>query len=291
MPDAPLRLGAYGAAVVRLQEFLGQLGTKLPASEVDRGFFGPYTRQAVQQYQRNNGLPPSGELDPKTAALVGAVVRGSGPVEMNPSVVLSVDRSPPSETAIVVPGIVFQDEGPPTPDPGFQIPDTLTESDLTARLRSGLTTGVAGSTADAIVWQDRGDDVVVHLSTLQVRLAPPALFAAVELESDQTGRQSVIVRFVFGDPQDPAGLFATTDEVVRGNSLLATRWGPIFRDLIWSALTHLSSDHAAERGLAPLRFSVGGAGLQLAASQSIPLPQRVKQIPNRPAPADPTTPR
>jgi hypothetical protein len=188
--------------------------------------------------------------------------------------------------------IVFHGKGKQPPDSCFQIPDTLTESDLTARLRSALTSRAAGSTAEAIVWQDRGDEVVVHLSTLQIRLAPPAAFAAVDLESDQTGRHSLVVRFVFGDPQDPAGLFATTDEVVRGNSLLAARWGPIFRDLIWSTLTSLSSNHAAERGLAPLRFSVGSAGLQLAASQSIPLPQRVKQILNPPAAlAKPAPPR
>lgn len=171
--------------------------------------------------------------------------------------------------------------------PCFQIPDTLNENDLSVRLRTAIA-GAANAATEAIVWQDRGDEVVVHLSTLQVRLVPPAAFAAVDLESDQTGRHSLIVRFVFGDPQDPAGLFATTDEIVRGNSLLAARWGPIFRDLIWSALTRLSSDHAAERGLAPLRFSVGSAGLQLATSQSIPLPERVKQILSPQAP--PATP-
>ena len=69
---------------------------------------------------------------------------------------------------------------------------------------------------------------------------------------------------------------------MHGNSLLATRWGPIFRDLIWSALTRLSSDHAAERGLAPLRFSIADGNLKLAASKSIPLPERVKQIFNPP---------
>jgi peptidoglycan hydrolase-like protein with peptidoglycan-binding domain len=75
MPDAPLTLGAYGAAVARLQELLVQQGAELPSSEVDRAFFGPITRQAVQQYQRNNGLPPSGELDANTARLIGTVVQ------------------------------------------------------------------------------------------------------------------------------------------------------------------------------------------------------------------------
>src|SRR5215831_329468 len=124
----------------------------------------------------------------------------------------------PDQTAELC--IVFHGKGKrPPPDVCFQIPDTLTETDLTGRLRSALTTSAAGSNSEAIVWQDKGDEVVVHLSTLQIRMAPPAVFAAVDLESDQTGRHSLIVRFVFGDAQDRAGLFATTDEVVRGNSL------------------------------------------------------------------------
>jgi len=195
----------------------------------------------------------------------------------------------PDQTAELC--IVFHGKGkehppppppPPPPDTCFQIPDTFTETDLTGRVRGALTTSVAGATTDAIVWQDKGDEVVVHLSTLQIRFAGPAVFAAVDLESDQTGRHTLIVRFVFGDAQDPAGLFATSDEVVHGHSQLAARWGPIFRDLIWSALTRLSSDHAAERGLAPLRFSIADGNLTLAASDSIPLPERVKQILNPP---------
>jgi hypothetical protein len=75
MADVPLKLGAYGAAVARLQEFLGQQGVKLPSSEVDRAFFGPLTRQALQQYQRNNGLPPSGEVDANTALQINTVVQ------------------------------------------------------------------------------------------------------------------------------------------------------------------------------------------------------------------------
>src|SRR5579859_850083 len=74
MPNTSLSLGAYGAAVASLHEFLGQQGIKVPAAEVDRGFFGPHTREAVQQYQRNNGLPPSGKLDANTARLISSVV-------------------------------------------------------------------------------------------------------------------------------------------------------------------------------------------------------------------------
>lgn len=36
MAELPLKLGAYGATVARIQEFLGQQGVALPSSELDR---------------------------------------------------------------------------------------------------------------------------------------------------------------------------------------------------------------------------------------------------------------
>src|SRR4051794_12067866 len=66
---------------------------------------------------------------------------------------------------------------PPPPDACFQIPDTLTQTHLTDRLRAALTTSVAGGTTDVVVWHDKGDEVVVHLSSLQIRLAGSAVFA------------------------------------------------------------------------------------------------------------------
>jgi hypothetical protein len=167
--------------------------------------------------------------------------------------------------------------------PVFSVPDTLTEADLTARVLSALTGQNVTAPTEAIIWQDAGDEVLVHLSTLHIRLVPPAAFAAIDLESDQTGRGTLIVRFVFGNDKDPAGLFAATDEVVRGHPQLAARWGPIFRDLVWCLLTRLSRDHAAERGLAPLQLSIASGAMQFQASPSLPLPDRVKQILTPPA--------
>ena len=70
MPNGPLSVGAYGDSVARLQDFLRQRGFQLPASEVNRTFFGPATRQAVQQFQQQNGLPASGAVDEHTASLM-----------------------------------------------------------------------------------------------------------------------------------------------------------------------------------------------------------------------------
>ena len=72
MSNAPLSVGAYGDNVARLQDFLRQQGFQLPASEVNRTFFGPATRQAVQKFQQQNGLPVSGEVDEQTAIALNA---------------------------------------------------------------------------------------------------------------------------------------------------------------------------------------------------------------------------
>src|SRR6266566_2219 len=72
MPNAPLSVGSYGDSVARLQDVLRQLGFQLPASEVNRKFFGPATRQAVQQFQQQHGLPISGEVDEQTASAMSA---------------------------------------------------------------------------------------------------------------------------------------------------------------------------------------------------------------------------
>src|SRR5215471_15000097 len=72
MAHAPLAVGAYGDSVARLQDFLHQQGFSLPASEVDRHFFGPVTRRALQQFQHQKGLQVSGAVDEPTASAMQA---------------------------------------------------------------------------------------------------------------------------------------------------------------------------------------------------------------------------
>jgi peptidoglycan hydrolase-like protein with peptidoglycan-binding domain len=76
MPTIPLSPGAYGADVARLHEFLAQQGAGLRASEVDRAFFGPSTRQAVWEFQKKVGLLATGQVDERTYRLtIGATPR------------------------------------------------------------------------------------------------------------------------------------------------------------------------------------------------------------------------
>src|SRR6266446_6701902 len=101
MPNVPLSVGAYGDSVARLQDFLRQRGVQLPASEVNRNFFGPATRQAVLQFQQQNGLPVSGAVDEHTVNLIngasaGISVQNPQPSSSAPGVVIRQVTIPPS---------------------------------------------------------------------------------------------------------------------------------------------------------------------------------------------------
>jgi peptidoglycan hydrolase-like protein with peptidoglycan-binding domain len=66
MASAKLSVGAFGGDVASLHSSLTSQGLTVPSSEVARQFFGPGTRQAVQQFQQKQGLPATGELDTTT---------------------------------------------------------------------------------------------------------------------------------------------------------------------------------------------------------------------------------
>jgi peptidoglycan hydrolase-like protein with peptidoglycan-binding domain len=66
-----LQVGAYGPRVSDVHARLAALGHQVPASEVQRAFFGPGTRQAVMRLQADNGLEPSGQVNGETARVIG----------------------------------------------------------------------------------------------------------------------------------------------------------------------------------------------------------------------------
>ena len=78
MTQTKLSVGQFGVEVASVHSALAQSGLQLPASEVSRQFFGPATRQAVQQLQRNNQLPVTGEVDTATMAVLAPAAMQPG---------------------------------------------------------------------------------------------------------------------------------------------------------------------------------------------------------------------
>jgi peptidoglycan hydrolase-like protein with peptidoglycan-binding domain len=106
MAQPNLSVGSFGDEVSALHDKLSRAGLDPPASEVTRNFFGPGTRQAIQQLQHQQGLRVTGEVDASTHAALAGVVAGSNvPVApTTPSVVAppAISRIPPATAASVV---------------------------------------------------------------------------------------------------------------------------------------------------------------------------------------------
>jgi hypothetical protein len=151
-----------------------------------------------------------------------------------------------------------------------RIANRLAPTILAQALRDALT-GTTEAGKPEVIWEDRGSQILLHVGKLQVRTLDNVLVVAVNVETVESGATALIVRFVFGNASDAAGLVASSDEIVHGDSLVAARWGPLFRSVIWSAIIRLSEAHAAERGRKPKSIVVRKGQLELAADQQISL--------------------
>jgi hypothetical protein len=123
-----------------------------------------------------------------------------------------------------------------------------------------------------VIWVDAGDELLVHLDSIRVALRDKLVAVSIDVECDQTGRTPLVCTFALGDQADPAGLFAVTDELPRGNGLLAARWGAAVQAAVWNSLLSLVKDHASERNLAPLGLTAVDGALALRAGESLKVP-------------------
>jgi hypothetical protein len=144
-----------------------------------------------------------------------------------------------------------------------------------AQLAVELAGRLPGTSADAsqlvnvspttIIWVERGDEVVVHLDSLQVRLLAGSLLVSVDLETDQTGRATLVAAFALGGDGDPAGLNAVTNDLPQGLGTLTARWGKTLQAAIWASLLGFAQDAAAQLGGAPTGLAVSQGSLTIIA--------------------------
>jgi hypothetical protein len=213
------------------------------------------------------------------------------PATPNSTIPIPTPVATPTPTPIPVPipipiPIPIPDPNPqpgPIPDPGPRpepgeicVPPAVPDQIVSAQLVSSLAVHFSGTPADGsralsnsptgpVVWVDRGDEVLVHLESTQVLIQGTSVLISVDLETDQTGRQPLVVVFSLGNGGDTAGLVATTDELPRGNALLAARWGRQLQQAVWASFINMSQTHAAERRLAPLGLAIKGNTLNFQA--------------------------
>jgi len=171
---------------------------------------------------------------------------------------------PPKPPIVVDPPVKRDPDCPP-----LQVEDRYVAQQLATMLAVRLVGAPAdgsraGGTAPTgpVVWVDRGDEVLVHLESTQTRMLDGCLIVSVDLETDQTGRQPLVTVFSVSDSADASGLIATTDDLPRGNGLLAARWGHVLQSAMWASILNMARQHASERQLAPNGISVVDGVLQ-----------------------------
>lgn len=162
-----------------------------------------------------------------------------------------------------------------SPSNPFAISNPVNEVQLAAELAARM----VGSSADGsqlvnvslatIVWVEHGDEVVVHLDSVQVRLIPGSLLVSVDLETDQTSRATLVAVFALGTAGDPAGLTAVTDALPKGLGTLSARWGKTLQAAIWASLVGFAQDAAAQQGGAPIGLAVSQGSLEVIAGTPI----------------------
>jgi hypothetical protein len=110
--------------------------------------------------------------------------------------------------------------------------------DLARRMRDRLR-GAAPATARSVIWQDAaGQRVLIHHTTLAVRLVDGWLLCDLDVETDQTGRQRLQFVFFAGRPGDDAGPQAggTINAPALTAARLAGAWGAELQRVLWDGV-------------------------------------------------------
>lgn len=186
---------------------------------------------------------------------------------------------------------LFRRHRAPTPPPPPSLicnPPKVQDHYSPTELAQALSVQLIGTPADGsrppatppsgpVVWVEKGDEVLVHLESTQVRLQSGCLLISVDLETDQTGRQPLVMAFSVSNGADGGGLIASTDELPRGNGLLAARWGASLQAAVWASVLQMAQQHALERQKAPRGISIAGDKLNFHADAPLVATTAVQQ--------------
>jgi len=160
---------------------------------------------------------------------------------------------------------------PPTePTPPRTVPDAATPAQLDTLLARGLAGTPADGSAPSIradarvIWVDHGDEVLVHLDSLRTAIAGETVLVSLDLQTDETGRATLVVPFAVGTRPE-GGLTFVTEALPRGPELLVRRWGEAVQNAAYAALLDLARTHADERGTIPSALYVKDGALRFVA--------------------------
>ncbi len=99
-----------------------------------------------------------------------------------------------------------------------------------------------------VVWVDGENELAVGLAGVRVELDVGLVVVTIPVRCDQTGQAEVHVTFAVGDPERPAGLYASTHRRPRGPALVVDTWGEAIVAFAWHVLLDLVAGLAGATG-------------------------------------------
>jgi hypothetical protein len=154
--------------------------------------------------------------------------------------------------------------------PGLNV--SLSGDQLAHRMQDRLR-GLNAAAPKTIVWQQNSNKVVIFVSTLAAKLLNGWLLCSLDLQSDQTGKQTLQFVFFLGSPSNGDGVHAgaTINAFTPQASQLAEVWGADLQRVLWDAVLdalEVSCEQAVAQHpgatLAVQGFHVTADGLQTA---------------------------
>lgn len=126
-------------------------------------------------------------------------------------------------------------------------------AEIGARMRERLRGPATG--AANVVWQQEGRQVLIFTESLVVRCVDGWIICSLDVQSDQTGRQTLEFVFCLGTPDRGRGVQAAS--TVNAASLPAAQvadyWGADLQRVLWDAVVDVveasvTHAHRVERG-------------------------------------------
>jgi len=119
--------------------------------------------------------------------------------------------------------------------PGLSV--SLSGDQLARRMQDRLR-GLNAASPNTIIWQQSGNKVLIFVDSLVAKLLNGWLLCDLDLQSDQTGKQTLQFVFFLGSPTDGNGVHAgcTINAATPQAGQIAQIWGTTLQRVLWDAV-------------------------------------------------------
>lgn len=141
---------------------------------------------------------------------------------------------------------------------------SISADQLAERIQDRLG-GLSAPTPASVIWQEKTNRVLIHVDSLRARMLSGWLLANLDLQADETGRQTLQFVFFLGAADSGLGAGASIHAPTPQAAQLARVWGVEVQRVIWDAVLD-----GLEASLDQAGFIPAGQTLQIQGFHMLP---------------------